>query len=182
MYMRSRSCRFAKWVFTISASVAAMACLLSGWWALHYESPNNLQGPMVSFRGATIFYWNWETPTGRRAWTKQNPDAGLTLQRTRWYRSGIPVPDFDPPFPVGSIPFINGVSNYTSRLAFPVWPIPLALGIMAIVLWRRDRYPPGFCSRCGYNLTGNMSGVCSECGAKLRARVSAITTHEKLGT
>jgi uncharacterized paraquat-inducible protein A len=26
---------------------------------------------------------------------------------------------------------------------------------------------PGFCSRCGYNLTGNVSGVCPECGWKL---------------
>lgn len=28
-------------------------------------------------------------------------------------------------------------------------------------------YPPGFCNRCGYNLTGNASGVCPECGEKL---------------
>lgn len=28
---------------------------------------------------------------------------------------------------------------------------------------RRGGPPPGFC-KCGYNLTGNVTGVCSECG------------------
>ena len=26
------------------------------------------------------------------------------------------------------------------------------------------RIPPGHCQKCGYNLTGNVSGVCPECG------------------
>lgn len=28
---------------------------------------------------------------------------------------------------------------------------------------------PGHCNTCGYNLTGNVSGICSECGAKVLA-------------
>ncbi len=33
-------------------------------------------------------------------------------------------------------------------------------------LWWADRrcIPPGHCRKCGYNLTGNVSGVCPECG------------------
>jgi len=34
-------------------------------------------------------------------------------------------------------------------------------------LYRSD---PGFCGRCGYDLTGNISGVCPECGWKLPDR------------
>jgi predicted Zn-ribbon and HTH transcriptional regulator len=38
--------------------------------------------------------------------------------------------------------------------------------IPTAILFRRDRrrFPPSHCQRCGYDLTGNMSGVCPECG------------------
>ncbi len=47
--------------------------------------------------------------------------------------------------------------------------IPLTLcGILAALLWWRDRRPSrGHCPTCGYDLTGNVSGMCSECGAKV---------------
>jgi hypothetical protein len=45
--------------------------------------------------------------------------------------------------------------------------------ILAIVLNRSRRIRPGCCPRCGYNLTGNTSGVCSECG------LTATPSHEK---
>jgi len=32
--------------------------------------------------------------------------------------------------------------------------------------WRRDRQ--GGCKKCGYNLTGNESGVCPECGTEIK--------------
>ncbi len=49
------------------------------------------------------------------------------------------------------------------------------MGGIAIVyglvgLWRvkqmpaPNRYPPGHCRKCGYDLTGNESGTCPECG------------------
>jgi len=33
--------------------------------------------------------------------------------------------------------------------------------------WLNQRYPPGYCQTCGYNLTGNVSGVCPECGTRI---------------
>jgi hypothetical protein len=30
--------------------------------------------------------------------------------------------------------------------------------------------PPGHCPNCGYDLTGNVSGVCPECGEKVTLR------------
>jgi hypothetical protein len=33
--------------------------------------------------------------------------------------------------------------------------------------WRDGSTIPDHCSRCGYNLTGNMSGICPECGRQL---------------
>ncbi len=47
----------------------------------------------------------------------------------------------------------------------PLWVPFLLAAIPTVWLWRRDRRPPkGGCQACGYNLTGNTSGVCPECG------------------
>ena len=50
-------------------------------------------------------------------------------------------------------------------LRAPLW-IPLAIVMLPTAfLWYRDRRPPpGHCQHCGYDLTGNISGVCPECG------------------
>lgn len=39
-------------------------------------------------------------------------------------------------------------------------------GLVAELIKRVPR--PGHCPRCGYNLTGNLSGVCPECGTPVR--------------
>ena len=50
----------------------------------------------------------------------------------------------------------------------PLW-IPLLIAVvLTTYLWYRDRRaPPGHCQHCGYDLTGNVSGVCPECGEKI---------------
>ena len=54
-------------------------------------------------------------------------------------------------------------SGFTADV--PFWCLfPIAV-IPTVILWRRDRrIPPGHCQTCGYDLTGNTTGVCSECG------------------
>ena len=55
----------------------------------------------------------------------------------------------------------------------PFWqPVLLLLAYpVAAFAWRvfrgRRRNRMGLCERCGYNLTGNISGVCPECGQKI---------------
>ena len=51
-------------------------------------------------------------------------------------------------------------------LKLPLWiPFILVAIPTAVLCWRdRHRPPPGHCQRCGYNLTGNVSGRCPECG------------------
>jgi len=49
----------------------------------------------------------------------------------------------------------------------PLW-IPLVVCIAAtIVVFRRTRMTPTSCGGCGYDLTGNVSGVCPECGERV---------------
>jgi len=49
----------------------------------------------------------------------------------------------------------------------PFWCVaPVVVGPTAYLWWRdRRRIPPGYCQKCGYNLTGNVSGRCPECGS-----------------
>ena len=56
------------------------------------------------------------------------------------------------------------------QLALPLWIPLLLIGAPTVILWRNDRrYPPGHCRKCGYNLTGNVSGICPECGTPIQA-------------
>jgi hypothetical protein len=60
-----------------------------------------------------------------------------------------------------------GQSTYGtwSEINVPFWLLFLLTGATALLVWRRRRrHPPGHCAMCGYNLTGNVSGVCPECG------------------
>ena len=53
-----------------------------------------------------------------------------------------------------------------TRVNLPTWMPPIVFGVPTALLWWRDRHriPPGHCRKCGYDLTGNVSGRCPECG------------------
>jgi hypothetical protein len=55
------------------------------------------------------------------------------------------------------------------HIGVPLWIPFLLVAIPTAVLWYRDRrrIPPGHCRNCGYNLTGNVSGICPECGERI---------------
>lgn len=55
-------------------------------------------------------------------------------------------------------------------------PYTFAVGILvgvpfAVGRRRNPSYLPGHCQTCGYDLTGNESGICSECGTRIEVRV-----------
>ena len=53
------------------------------------------------------------------------------------------------------------------------WRVVIALGVGAIIVDRpktsitEQRLREGLCLKCGYDLTGNESGVCPECGTAI---------------
>ena len=65
----------------------------------------------------------------------------------------------------------------------PIWELCVVFILMSVctvafafIGWRfagRKR-PVGLCLRCGYNLTGNLTGVCPECGSPIH---QARTRH-----
>ncbi len=73
---------------------------------------------------------------------------------------------------VGTTP--AGTGLLTHRVSAPIWVPFLLLATYPTVafirgplrLWRRRN--TGHCLRCGYDLTGNESGVCPECGTEVR--------------
>jgi predicted RNA-binding Zn-ribbon protein involved in translation (DUF1610 family) len=72
----------------------------------------------------------------------------------------------------GFLRYLNGRppnANWDTRIGVPFWFIFLLELMLAIIWlrWRRSQPRPGTCTACGYDLTGNVSGVCPECGKPL---------------
>ncbi len=62
--------------------------------------------------------------------------------------------------------FRNGGYRYPglSGAVVPIWMLLLPAALVTAWLCRTDRRPKTGCAKCGYNQTGNVSGVCPECG------------------
>lgn len=55
----------------------------------------------------------------------------------------------------------------------PLWFLSLVVLAPTAMLWIRNwRVAPGHCGKCGYDLTGNVSGRCPECGTAATTRPS----------
>jgi hypothetical protein len=80
----------------------------------------------------------------------------------------IPSPDYSLAQRAAVINKWHQIHDRKSR-PFPMWPITFFAAALAaplpIALVRRlNRRASGSCLKCGYNLTGNTSGICPECG------------------
>jgi hypothetical protein len=59
------------------------------------------------------------------------------------------------------------------RVTIPLWMLFVIVALPTAMSWsRRVRIPPGHCQKCGYNLTGNVTGRCPECGLPAHGRAA----------
>lgn len=56
--------------------------------------------------------------------------------------------------------------HFGALLVVPAMLFGVAM-IYSLTLFRKPDFPPGCCRECGYDLTGNVSGVCPECGTPI---------------
>ena len=78
------------------------------------------------------------------------------------------------------VPTYLGYESYWA-VTFPMWLLMVPAILLVTVAWllsslrRAVRSRAGRCRACGYDLTGNTSGICPECGATVNAIATAPT-------
>ena len=160
MVRLSRKFSVCKWVGTAQCVLILVALVFNGWWHISYgwETPRSFSRVGLSFGRFDI----------ERCWKVHSwddyPDwvsfRHLSPGWDSWHRSRPGLPE----------PFVRlekGPGHF--RLALPLWIPLLALIIPTLLLWRRERRRAGsgFCLRCDYDLTGNVTGACPECGTAI---------------
>jgi hypothetical protein len=170
-----------KWLFTVTSALLLAAWILSAWRQVYYSGPywairlqagriefehlSDVQGPNGSIK--------IPRPTRRRVDWAPYPRVSVAfrygLRGPQYFRRAEPWPvPRDVGLLLGADPRDANPPTapaYRSYLAIPLW-LPLAITApLGVVFWRLDRcVPPGHCPKCGYDLTGNVSGKCPECG------------------
>jgi hypothetical protein len=141
-----------KWAGLVLCLLIMTAWIASGRWGvyLYVNRYLNLGYPLrcVSLLDGGVYYW--EIP-----FISVN-ESGIHMQSSFFGWHSRWIPHLRPSTPT---------SQY--EVFIPLWIPFLPVAIPTAILWWRDRrrcIPPGHCRKCGYNLTGNVSGVCPECG------------------
>jgi hypothetical protein len=111
-------------------------------------------------RGKNLMHWYW-----RAAIAVVAGGAAWVFFHERWVRflSGrCPVDDWADAI-VGK--------PYSDPLLGAILPVLVCLAVYGLLLFTFGQNRPSNgeprCRKCGYNLTGNVSGVCPECGERI---------------
>ena len=163
MRRRWKTRRVLKWAGAGASLVFALAWVVSVRWQVWRSTPQShwglYSGGIMYTRVQTprVFPANWDVDPGswqdlRLLFPSAEDKAHIVALCVglRWPSVGR-----------GTIPGFGPFSSWW----VPFWPLLALAAIPTLVLWYCDRGPPkGHCQSCGYDLTGNTSGVCPECG------------------
>ena len=138
--------RVARWVFRIGTAASMLivaAWVISIWWDFAYVHGKSRGGVGVEDNVAFVD-WGFSSPT----------TGGWIIRNNKRPR------------------FWPGLGLSTGKASIPLWALLLISTVPTLLAWRRLRRPlPGHCRKCGYDLTGNVTGVCSECGKDVEGKV-----------
>lgn len=155
-----------KWIGALACSLLTLGWIVSCFFEVIFYHRGSTDRWCLSYRcgglsltAAPLDQWSAQIPTGVFI-------DSLTEQEKSIRNGGfVPLPrDYGfclPSFEMDQVPFCF-------RWTVPSW-VPLVLiGLPTVWGFARSRsVPAGACSKCGYDLTGNVSGACPECGATI---------------
>ncbi len=172
--MRSpgRRVRVLKWTF------AAASALLIVLWVISLFAAPTVRWQHAAGEVAVVIRQGKVTLATFGCLPWYNADAAVVDRVTEFLKEGV-ANDYGLQWPYTLD--IGGRGSVIVRLTtVPLWlPLISALFAMAVLWWLdRRRVRPGHCGRCGYDLTGNISGVCPECGAAVRGRPADIPQRQ----
>ncbi|HSZ54656.1 MAG TPA: hypothetical protein VK797_03290 [Tepidisphaeraceae bacterium] len=164
-------------LFAAASAISLLLCVavVAAWFFLPYAK-------------GTKFYSShhcYEITSFTRAWGidvwggVRTPDGGLRAAPGKQWDTAWAYPMYQLPlgFSYGKSPADDPTAAGYFSLLIPSWSlIVLFLLLPCAWLYRWWVHPirlPGQCRRCGYDLTGNTSGVCSECGTSLPLKGAA---------
>jgi len=156
---RSRVRRMVKWVGLVLCLLMLVISAINVWSSVHWHSryhglAKNRYVLEWSLSGGAIFVGAFSERVVRQAgWPR--PGFKLTGPHDWVWRPSLMDHLASPTWLVGAV--------------VPLWIPFVAVSMPTALLWWRDRrrIPPGHCRKCGYDLTGNVSGVCPECGERI---------------
>ncbi len=124
---------------------------------------------MLSVRTSLLFvshsYWEWTFPT----WDSPYDNNHFFVVMECWGGVWMYPDDYDTN---PSAEATHVYETYSISILSPLWGTFVLFAFYPTIAfirgpvrrWRRRKR--GLCVRCGYNLTGNESGVCPECGTE----------------
>ena len=157
MYRRSRTRRIAKWTGVVMCIFILAGSILSIGWDFNFVVPGF---HLLLDRGwLTVMWWPGGPYNVKETFWTARHDPSVSVMRLGWPGYQLPKSHW-----------------YGRAVWMPLWLPLVALTMTTGGLFYRDRrrIPSGHCPRCGYNLTGNVSGVCSECGDSNRPTPEAV--------
>jgi len=166
MWRRIKWTHAGKWAGAGTASLCFVIWLISGWGTLNWAWWDRAGFTYVELgRGALSHQRIREPVVGAHA----------ISQGSRGFPGTLEIVKGKGHFWIWQFELERYRTTYgtETNVDIPLWAPFIGAAGLTFVCWRLDhRRPPGSCPKCGYDLTGNSTGICPECGRSAAPRTA----------